>query len=308
MVIHLGRVNKLKIVSDYVKEHSIRKVYFLGPQKFDFDTSPLDVEHEWIDWPDIIEYGPFYRLCQEIDRSKLVVINECLRSQNRSCLTFNCIRHFLNQTNHQIIFQHLPFIDGKEDFLALVDFDTKSRWKREPYSIDLLGKANIQTSPLNVQFLERKAEATEQLHKAYQKKKQQLIDGIGLKDPHTIPRNLYLVGGKAKQQIVQEGDAFVGRNNRFKLEHFSKYRDTEFPKDCKVFELCHDHINFNDFLCLSGQEEIEVLTTDLKVDQWYLSRYKQWAERLNDVYADIQQSQERAGSSAGTDQLCLRLV
>lgn len=309
MIIHLGETSKkLDIVSAYAKQHSISKVYFLGPKKFWFDSISLDVEHEWIDWPDIIEYGPFYRLCQEIDRSKLVVVNECLRSQNRSCLTFNCIRHFLNQTVHQIIFQYLPIIDGKSDLMALVDFDTRSQWKRQPYSVDVLGKATIRICERVPVFAEAMAEAPANVKAAYQRKKAELIAGIGLKDPHTIPRNLYLMGGKAKLPLLEQGTQYVGRNNRFKLPQFSQYRDEQFPDGCKVFEFCHDHINFNDFLFLSQSTQLKVLTTDLKVDQWYLARYQNWAMEVRNVYADIQQSQERIGSGSGAHQLCLRLV
>lgn len=309
MVIHLGEMSrKLELVSAYAKQHSISKVYFLGPKKFWFESVSLDVDHEWIDWPDIIEYGPFYRLCQEIDRSKLVVVNECLRSQNRNCLTFNCIRHFLNQTNHQIIFQYLPIIDGKADLMALIDFDTRSQWKRQPYSQELLSKATITLNERVPTFSEARATASTKDVEAYEKKKASLFDGLGLKDPHTIPRNLYLMGGKLKRTLLQPEASYVGRNNRFKLEQFSKYRDDSFPQECKVFEFCHDHINFNDFLCLSQQQQVEALTTDLKVDQWYWSKYQKWAEEVRSAYADIQQSRERAGSSAGADQLCLRLV
>ena len=309
MVIYLGETSKkADIVKDYAKRHSISKVYFLGPRKFWFDTTSLEVEHEWIDWPDIIEYGPFYRLCQEIDRSKLVVINECLRSQNRNCLTFNCIRHFLNQTNHQVIFQYLPIIDGKSDIMALIDFDTRSQWKRQPYSIEMLKNADIAINDRVPAFSEIRAIASAQDKSAYEKKKEKLFTNLGLKDPHTIPRNLYLLGGKAKQSLLEAESSYVGRNNRFNLERFSGYRDELFLKNCKVFEFCHDHINFNDFLCLSQQLSIDVLTTDLKVDQWYWRKYQDWTKEVKSVYADIQQAQKRFEGSARADQLHFRLV
>jgi hypothetical protein len=191
--------------------------------------------------------------------------------------------------------------------MTLIDFDTRSQWKRQPYSVDLLGKAEITINDAAPVFSEVRATASAQDKAAYERKKKSLFAGLGLKDPHTIPRNLYLLGGKVKQELLETDSNYVGRNNRFKIERFNGYRDESFPNNCKVFEFCHDHINFNDFLCLSQQLFVEVLTTDLKVDQWYWRKYQEWVKEVKNVYADIQQSQKRTESGSGADQLCLRL-
>ena len=119
----------------------------------------------------------------------------------------------------------------------------------------------------------------------YAKEKRQLMDGIGLKDPHTIPRNLYLMSGKSKLAHVQAGSQYVGRNNRFGLDNMQTYRDGSFASASEVFEFCHNFIDFSDFLALSRQTEIPVLVADLKVDQWYLKRYQDWIRRIHAAHS-----------------------
>jgi hypothetical protein len=305
-MIYLGLNNQAKDmhINAYCAAHDIEKVFILSPEKFKFTSSFANTEY--IEWADIIMYKFYYRLLQEIGQRSLVVVNECLRTQNRYDLTYNCIRHFLNQTNHQLIFQYLPLIDEQEDFMVLFDFDTRSRWKREKYRADLLAESSIEISPVHLTFNRVEIETPDKLRKDYQKEKQRLIENIGLKDPHTIPRNLYLLSGKAKLQYIEmnKGGLFgnhdsyyIGRNNRFKLSNIQTYKEHSYPHvPYTVFEFCHNFIDFSDFAALSQQLEFNVLCADLKVDQWYFQRYQQWTERLMDAYASIQQKQECAGS------------
>jgi len=111
-------------ITAYCAAHAIRKVFVLSPAKFRFSCS---TPHEIVEWADIIEYRFYYRLLREIDQSTLIVINECLRTQNRHELAYNCIPLFLQQTGHQVVFQYLPLIESPEDFMILFDFDTRSQ-------------------------------------------------------------------------------------------------------------------------------------------------------------------------------------
>lgn len=257
----------------------------ISPEKFVFQPD----DAETIEYSDAIKYKYYYRLLQEIDHNTLIVINECLRTQNRYDLTYNCIRNYLNQTHHQIIFQNLPLIDTFNDFMILFDFDTRSRWKRESFRRELLAECKIvnRIRPITISPIITKANT--QTHAIYQKKKRKLIDEIGLKDPHTIPRNLYLIGGKTRQRLVRADVNYVGRNNRLKIPTLKTYREKLFPPDNTVFELPHNFIDFSDFITLSGQVDFEVLVTDLKVDQWYLDRYQKWAERIENARSVLQQ-------------------
>lgn len=274
---------KLATVSAYCRRNGITRVIALGPKGFAFALDGA----EWIDWPEIIQYRFYYRLLQEIDKSTLVVVNECLRTQNRHDLTYNCIRNFLNQTTHQIVFQRLPIIDTFEDFMTLFDFDTRSQWKREQWSPELRREIEltVERRPLALRRSEVKTDA--KTRAAYQREKRKLIDGIGLKDPHTIPRNLHLFAGKAKASAVDPSRRYVGRNNRFKLPNLETYDEARGPGVRTVFEFCHRFIDFSDFLTRTDTTEIDALVSDLKVDGWYYERFTAWSKRLDDAYATL---------------------
>lgn len=288
-MIYLGLNNSEKDerIADYCAKHGIEKVVILSPAKFHLACSFAN--HEQIEWAEIIQYKFFYRLVQEINPQTLVVVNECLRTQNRYDLTYNCIRHFLGQTRHHLVFQYLPMIDSIEDFMIMVDFDTRSQWKRERFRAELLKEARLQVVPVCPSFNAVSVDTSNQLKAAYEREKEKLIAGIDLKDPHTIPRNLYLLSGKAKLAAIGD-DWLIGRNNRFKLERLQTYKEDVYQSaPYTVFEFCHNFIDFADFLTLSRQSSFDVLTADLKVDHWYLERYREWGRRLTNAYASLQQ-------------------
>jgi hypothetical protein len=280
-MIRLGLNNseKAPLVQSYCADHEIKKVFVLSPARFAYNS-------DFIDYPDIIMYKTYYRLLQEIDKTSLVVINECLRTQNRYDLTYNCIRNYLNQAGHCIIFQYLPLIDTFDDFMVLLDWDTKSKWRRDSFRPEMLEGLDIKIEDRAPIFKKIFIETGDHTKKAYLAKKRSIIDGLGLKDPHTIPRNLLLLAGKSKIGFIEGDKSYVSRNNRFG-NMFSYRDDKSYPPNCTVFEFCHNFIDFIGFLTLSGQKEIDCLVTDLKVDQWYFDRYVQWSERIRDAYAKI---------------------
>ena len=267
-------------VARYCAERSIKKVVVFSPEQFRFECSFTN--HEHITYSEIIQYRFYYRLIQETDNATLLIINECLRTQNRYDLTYNCLRNFLNQTTHQIIFQNLPVIDTIDDSMVLFDFDTRSRWKRERFDARLLQESEIRVQPVPLELRGVSVETNDATKMAYAKEKRRLIDGIGPKDPHTIPRSLYLMSGKAKLEHVDTSNHYVGRNNRFGLKNLHTYREP-CPKDHTIFELPHRFIDFSDFITLSGQARFDVLVADLKVDQWYWQRYHDWVKRVEDA-------------------------
>lgn len=286
--IHLGltAAQKQARILSYCAGRGLEHVVFLSPDKFGF---PLELPRvRSIDWPEIIMYRTFYPLLQEINRRTLVVINECLRTQNRHDLTYNCIRHFLNQAGHVLIFQWLPLIDAMQDFMILFDFATGSRWKRERYDVDLLAEIRIEIMERQPVFHDLPVPTDQATRAAYDRTRAELFRQLGARDPHTIPRNLYLLGGKAKSAAVPIMRHLVGRNNRLKLERMATYREDSYPAaPYVIFELPHNFIDLADFSTLAEQSEFDVLAADLKVDRWYLDRYTAWAQRIADGYADL---------------------
>lgn len=293
-MIYLGRHNKdkLLIINRYTATNSIKRVFVLGHSFHRLDVA----DGEFVEYNELIEYRTFYRLLQEIDQHTLVVLNECLRNQNRYDLTFNCIRHFLRQTTHHLIFQYLPLIDQPSDFMTLFDWDTQSRWKPVQLADAPLHEAAIDCRPIDIRLNPINVATDDQTKAAYQTEKRRLIDNIGLRDPHTIPRNLYLMSGKTKLAWAQSTNGglfddarwFVGRNDRFKLPTMQTYRAGVYEHSpYTVFELPHNFLEFIDFLALSGQTEMDVLVADLKVDSWYWQRYQEWRKRLEQIYSQI---------------------
>lgn len=279
----LDEDEKRATAESYRRGRGISRVFALGPKEFAFELPGA----EWIDWPDIIQYRFYYRLLQEIDKSTLVVVNECLRTQNRHDLTYNCIRNFLNQTGHQLVFQRLPLIDTFDDFMVLFDFDTGSRRKREAWRPELSGEIELTAVELAPTIRRLDITTDAKIRAAYAREKRKLIDSIGLKDPHTIPRNLHLFAGKAKLAVVEPKRSYVGRNARFKLPNLETYEEARGPAERTVFEFCHRFIDFADFLARTNTLELDALVSDLKVDAWYFERFTQWTERIRGAYAAL---------------------
>jgi hypothetical protein len=290
-MICLGYTDTLKdkTITDFCENNNIKKVFVLSPERYYFKC--LFKNTEFIEYADIIRYIYYYRLLQEIDNSVLVVVNECLQTKNRNDLTYNCIRNFLNQTDKQIIFNYVPIIESVTDFFILFDFDTRSKWKRET-DFELLQHSTINTQIIDIKFNEISIQTTNKVKAEYQKTKEKLIQNIGLKDPHTIPRNLYLISGKTKVQCLDKSKYYIGRNNRFALDNIETYNAYTYKRRYIIFEFCHNYIDFCNFIAKSDQIEYDVLVTDLKVDRWYFERYLSWSNVLKECYATIRQNQK----------------
>ena len=64
---------KAQRIQRYVKDNDVRKVVVICPAKFRFS---LDVEAQWVDWPEVIQYRVYFPLLQTIDKDTLVVVSE----------------------------------------------------------------------------------------------------------------------------------------------------------------------------------------------------------------------------------------
>lgn len=285
IAIGLTASDKTARIEHYVAEHGIRRTFVLTPRKFVIAPA---VDHEVIEYEQIIMYRYYYRLLQEIDHDTLIVVNECLRTQNRSDLTYNCIRNFLQQTTHQFVFQYLPIIDTIDDMMILVDFDTRTRWRREAWRPEMRGEIEIAGRLPELRMVPIEVATDEATKARYARDKRKLIDDLGLGDPHTIPRNLHLLSGAAKLAHVDPERRYVGRNNRLKIPTLQPFKvDAYADPPYTVFEFCHNFIDFAEFLALSRQVEIPVLVSDLKVDRWYFQRYSAWLGRVRDAAAAL---------------------
>lgn len=286
---------KRAAIARYQSAHDIRKTVVISADDF-----PLPVpDTDQVKYSDVIMYVTFYRLLQEIDRRTLVVLNECLRTQNRYDLAYNCIRNYLNQTEHALVFQFLPQIDTAEDFMALFDWATRSRWKRRAFDADLIlreTQVSVRRHPLA--FTAVPVATSARTRARYAAEREKLFRELGNRDPHMLPRQLYLLGGADKADYIRGqalplfasgGGRYVARNQRLGLAQVVSYAQAGPPAPYTLVELPHRFIDFADFLMRTGQTASDVLVADLKVDAWYFQRYTDWMGRLNDTYASLSQ-------------------
>jgi hypothetical protein len=285
---------KRETIARYQAEHAIRQTIVISADDF-----PLHIPGaEAVDYSQVIMYVTFYRLLQEITPDTLLVLNECLRTQNRYDLAYNCIRNYLNMTTHQLIFQQLPQIDTREDFMVLFDWDTRSRWKRQHFDADLIrDEALVDVRPLPLRFEAVPVPTSKATQNSYAKEREKLIAELQTsnRDPHILPRRLYLLGGKDKRDYIDkqtlplfdQGAQYVARNKRLGRDAIVTYSDAQPGQQYTIVELPHRFIEFADFIKTTGQTTYRVLVADLKVDQWYFSRYQEWAERIHDTYTSL---------------------
>lgn len=274
-------------IAAYCREHAIERVFVLTGERA---PAVPDVPCDVVQWNGIIRYVNYYRLLQEINRNSLVVVNECLRRQFRGDLTYNCIRMYLNQTPHALIFQHLPIIDTWDDFAILFDFETRSRWKRDKVTPELLREAIIEDASPTITLSAQHVSVSAKTHAEYAKQRAELFAEARAdvdKDPHNIPRALALVPGKDKARATDPAKRYVARNQRLKLSHVETYRDIAGDGARTVLELPHNFVDFADFLAVTRQSEVEVMVADTKADAWYWQRYVSWTERLRDAQASL---------------------
>lgn len=270
-----------------VAAHGVERVVVLHGARFPLALDlPVPVEaHTWED-EGLIRYTVFYRLLREVDDRTLIVVNELLRSQDRHALDYNCVRNYLQQTKHALVFQRVPIIDTFDDFAVLFDFATRSRWKREKVTPALLREVDVRVRPLALALDAIPVETDAKAREGYAREKARLLAGIGLRDPHTIPRTLHLVAGKAKARHVEAGVRYVGRNNRLGLPALATYREAcAADGPYTVFEFCHGFLDFSDFVSATGQTQLRALVSDLKVDGWYFERFTAWCGRVRDACA-----------------------
>jgi len=281
--IGLSDEEKNRVVAQYIRDHDIRRLYVFSWEDFavNFDVG---IPVEYYLYEDIIMYKYFYRLLEVIDSRSLLVFNECLRTQNRSDLTYNCAHHYCNQTSHKIVFETFPFIEGMDDFMILLDFLDKGKYKGKSFDWSFLHDEDVRAKPQRIIAESIDVGHTAKALQEYEKKKAQLFDSIGNSDPDTIPRNLHVFVGKFKAAHILPGIEYVARNDRFKLPNVTTYKHVE-RRDYIIIDFPHRRLDFNDFLKTTGIRHVQFLNTGLKVDQYYFRELQHWIGRLEEFYA-----------------------
>lgn len=189
--IYIGEHDKAKIVNEYLAANDIEKVYIIG------DDLDIDFENkETIKFADTIMYKYFYRLLQEINKRSLIILNECLKKQNRYDLTYNCIRRYVLQTDHRLIFNYYPLIKSQEDFMTLYDMLQNNPFLKEPYKY-ISKFENVEVGKVVFEVNKTDIVLPAECEAEYEAEKESLIKRVK-KDPDIIPRGLLKFSEKKK--------------------------------------------------------------------------------------------------------------
>lgn len=282
--IGLNTRDKQKVIDAYLTKHEISNI-----KCFYFKQFPIKLETElpieYYEYKDIIEYKPFYHLLEVIDDKTLLVFNECMRTQKRSDLTYNCAHHYCNQTPHKIIFEHFPIIESKNDFMILLDLQNKSRYKGKGFDYAMLHEEDIQMKAHRSTLITIPVETTGQDRQRYEKKRDQLFDNLGEKDPDTIPRTLQLLAGDIKKKWINPADHYVARNQRFKMDNVKSYTEITNKGNYAIIDMHYRRLSMNDFLKITGMTSIRYLATTLPIDNVIINEFSEWKARLDAIYA-----------------------
>lgn len=282
--IGLSQREKQKVFSDYLSDKNIKKVFCFYYKEFPVKYK-TDCDIEYIEYADIEMYKFFYRLLEEISNDSLIIMDGCMRTQNRSELIYNCAHHYLNQTPHKIIFEHFPIIDTKDDFMILLDFENKGKYKGKSFDYIYLQQEDIRIQPHKVRMNLIPVEVSEKDKTKYESKKESLFDGLGSKDPDTIPRTLQLFAGDLKKNAIQSDKLYVSRNKRFKLENVFSYDDITGRGEYVIIDTHYRRLNMNDFLKTTGMTSIKYLCTTLSIDNIIINEFSEWKARVDAIYA-----------------------
>lgn len=185
--IYLGRTDIISVINNYLSEHSeIKKIYIIGEELPTEKINFKNIEH--VTYSDTIQYKYYYKFLQEINNSSLVILNQILHSTNRYLLHYNCIRKYVQQTNHRLIFNYLPCRQNEEDFMILYDMIQVNPFLKDNYNY-ITHFENVVLNDCYINLTVDTVELTEKELEKYEEEKEKAIQAVN-KDPDIIPRRL----------------------------------------------------------------------------------------------------------------------
>lgn len=285
------RAEKLYWLKKIVDQNTeIKNIVVFSPPKFAIGENSISkttgLETVEYTYDDIIMYKVFYPLLERVDDSYLVVINECMCTRERNCLTYNCLNHYLNQTSHRLVFEYLPFVVDTSDTMILLDRELPHHFKGRGYDAAMLKEVNMRIAPHHYNLTRTLVQLPDGAGESYEKEKERLFDDLGNGDPDNIPRRLHVWCGKFKKTYVNNHPEleFVARNARFKSLNVTTFKQATDGHDRILLDIPHRQIDFNMYLKISGVHDLNFVTTGLNVDEYYYRRTAEWIQRLEDFY------------------------
>lgn len=172
--VFVGSYDKQSIIADIPH----RNTFIVG--------DPIDgVDGECISYTDSIMYKYYFKWLAEIHEDSLLILNNVLKSTVRTCLEYNCIRHYCAQAGNVLVFNDLPILNSKQDFLILYDFIQPDPFWKE----DEIGKLHDVDMNFCFELLVDDIKTTDKDKATYEAIKTKAATEVK-KDPNIIPRRL----------------------------------------------------------------------------------------------------------------------
>ena len=118
----------------FIGNYDIRETldrYGLTGRKLYVAGDPVPLEGYQITFKEVIMYKHYFPWLQELGPDAVLVLNNCLKKLAFSCLEYNCIRHYCQQSGHVLVFSPLPLIQSIEDFKILRSFIAPNPFLKE---------------------------------------------------------------------------------------------------------------------------------------------------------------------------------
>lgn len=276
---YIGDWDKQKIISYYIENNDVKKVLIIyNKQRSEYTTGK---ETRYIELHHAKEHEIHYDLLQYVNRYTLIVLDDLLISQQRYMNEYNCVANFINQTPHRLVFNYLPFIEEKDDFMILLDFYNRVKYKGERFDYELFKDFKYFIKPVHIKINFHNVNVTEEDEKKYNQLRDELFANIGLDNPATIPNRLSALCGDIKYSKCESVPhmKLIGRNRRYK--NLTTFKDVTINP---VLEFPVKRQDFVEWISRTKQTEIDVMTSRLSMDRWYEQDYLNWIERLEEFY------------------------
>lgn len=276
---YIGDWNKQKIINFYVNNNDVRNVIVIYTKRL-FENYNLNIEHEYIEIHDVHDYKNHYRLLQSVNRYTLIVLDNLLISQQRYSTEYNCIANLINQTPHRLVFNYFPFIENSNDFMILLDFYNRVKYKGERFDYELFKDFKYFIKPIEINLNFINVDVSDEDKETFNKERDRLFNEIGLKNPNIIPNTLSMLCGDIKHKNIEKvNNSFTSRNRRYK--DLTTYKDDELNT---ILDFPTNRKDFVELLTKTRKKDINILTSELPMDKWYKEDYLKWLERLKEFY------------------------
>ena len=274
---YIGDWDKQKIVDYYITNNDVKRVLIIYSKQLRHEYI-IDMDCRYVEIHETKNHGIHYDLLQYVNKHTLIVLDNLLISQQRYSNEYNCIANFVNQTPHRIVFNLLPFIENADDFMILLDFYNKVKYKGERFNYDYLKDFKYFVKPfqISVEFVD--VSVSDDDRRQYNEYRDKLFNEIGLKNPKLIPNNLSALCGDIRYRKVNY-NKLTSRNKRF--PNLTTYKDSEINP---ILDLPTNRKDFIELLTKTKARDITILTSNLTIDKWYKRDYIEWLERLQEFY------------------------